>query len=210
MSYDTSYDLTIAEGGPTHNEVAAIVAELDTTKHHVSPESGVTELEAKTEFWSAMLHGEDVTSWYDHDDHMREISHRFPGTLFTLRGNGDDQDDVWCAYYLGGLGVRHKQPTWEPPAFNPADLILTVKSHDSQAETYAKLLTQTFNNAGDLNNADPHPFNAAVDDLVSIRNKGGQFPFLVESIMTDNEDAFTRFGDGTILWFDYTGATKVA
>lgn len=41
--------------------------------------------------------------WYDHDDHMRELSRQYPDVLFTLHGEGEAQDDLWRKYYKGGL-----------------------------------------------------------------------------------------------------------
>lgn len=42
--------------------------------------------------------------WYDHRKEMTEMSKKYPKTLFTLRGSGEDygQDDMWKEYYKNG------------------------------------------------------------------------------------------------------------
>ena len=41
--------------------------------------------------------------WYDHDEDMIALSHRFPDVLFTLYGDGEESDDMWYTYYLNGM-----------------------------------------------------------------------------------------------------------
>lgn len=45
--------------------------------------------------------GEDLT-WYDHKIDMSRLSIAFPNTLFILWGRGEESDDLWKEYYLGG------------------------------------------------------------------------------------------------------------
>ena len=40
--------------------------------------------------------------WYEWQDNMIEVSKRFPGILFTLSGEGEENDDVWRAYFKNG------------------------------------------------------------------------------------------------------------
>lgn len=40
--------------------------------------------------------------WYESDEDMLRLSSRFPDVLFTLRGQGEERDDEWYAYYLNG------------------------------------------------------------------------------------------------------------
>jgi len=40
--------------------------------------------------------------WYDFDRDMTALSLNYPGVLFDLEGKGEDQDDIWRFYYLGG------------------------------------------------------------------------------------------------------------
>lgn len=40
--------------------------------------------------------------WYSFDEEFREFSNKFPDFLFKLSGEGEDSDDRWTRYYLGG------------------------------------------------------------------------------------------------------------
>ena len=40
--------------------------------------------------------------WYSFEQDMKEISSLFPDILFTVEGNGDEQDDIWIAYFKYG------------------------------------------------------------------------------------------------------------
>lgn len=44
--------------------------------------------------------------WYDHEDHMKALSLRYKDVLFTLRGNGEESDDIWCKYFKNGKMQR--------------------------------------------------------------------------------------------------------
>lgn len=40
--------------------------------------------------------------WYDWKEDMSLLSKRFPEILFYLHGEGENSDDLWDAYFLGG------------------------------------------------------------------------------------------------------------
>jgi len=40
--------------------------------------------------------------WYDHDEHMRKISKKYPDVLFELTGYGEEKLDFWRTYYKNG------------------------------------------------------------------------------------------------------------
>jgi len=40
--------------------------------------------------------------WYDWKDHMKTVSTAHPGTLFTLGGTGEENSDMWVAYFKSG------------------------------------------------------------------------------------------------------------
>lgn len=40
--------------------------------------------------------------WYDHEDDMRLLSAKFPDTVFWLSGSGDNCDDLWQKFFVGG------------------------------------------------------------------------------------------------------------
>jgi len=40
--------------------------------------------------------------WYDYADDMKYLSSKFPEVLFELHGAGEDQEDMWYAYFHDG------------------------------------------------------------------------------------------------------------
>jgi hypothetical protein len=40
--------------------------------------------------------------WYEWEEDMRKLSKKFPGAIFTLDGDGENDDDVWKAYFYNG------------------------------------------------------------------------------------------------------------
>lgn len=50
---------------------------------------------------------EDAWTWYNHEDDMIGLSHKFPEVLFTLDGEGEDNRDIWRSYFKNG-----KTYTW--------------------------------------------------------------------------------------------------
>lgn len=44
----------------------------------------------------------DMVKWYEHDEDMRELSKRFPETVFCLHGEGEESGDLWRTYYKNG------------------------------------------------------------------------------------------------------------
>lgn len=49
---------------------------------------------------------EGISHW-DHQKEMAELSRAFPEITFTLRGEGDDQGDLWVAYFRNGKFQEH-------------------------------------------------------------------------------------------------------
>jgi hypothetical protein len=45
---------------------------------------------------------DDGIKWYEWEQEMRGISKRFPEVFFTVEGKGEEDDDIWVAYFLGG------------------------------------------------------------------------------------------------------------
>ena len=44
----------------------------------------------------------DECKWYDHNDHMKQISQKYPDYIFELYGDGEDNGDWWKTYYKNG------------------------------------------------------------------------------------------------------------
>ena len=60
--------------------------------------------------------------WYNRSQDMTIISRQFPDTLFTVRGWGEEHDDVWVEYWTNGKVQREVMPEWTPPLFDPDKL----------------------------------------------------------------------------------------
>ena len=60
--------------------------------------------------------------WYDHDEHMLELSKLMPSIIFTLSGEGEDSGDIWKKYYLRGKCQLEKADLsikpFDPTLFN--------------------------------------------------------------------------------------------
>jgi hypothetical protein len=93
MSYDTRYTLT-AEPGPGHGAIASV--DIRAVVSHI-PDNWWRgcNCEGNTAV-------SDRMSWYKHEEHMRDVSKMFPYLLFTLRGEGQQNDDMWAKYFLKG------------------------------------------------------------------------------------------------------------
>ena len=53
--------------------------------------------------------------WYDHDEDMMRLSSRIPDVLFSLHGDGEEQGDLWDAYYLNGRMQHCPAEIYYPP-----------------------------------------------------------------------------------------------
>ena len=46
--------------------------------------------------------GEQEDPWYEHHEHLTVLSMDWPQVLFTLTGRGEDREEYWKTYYMGG------------------------------------------------------------------------------------------------------------
>lgn len=61
--------------------------------------------------------------WYDHEDHMKSLSKVYPDVLFTLHGEGEDEDDKWNKYFKNGkMQACYAEITIVYEPFNEAEL----------------------------------------------------------------------------------------
>ena len=115
MPYMTRYHMEISDPLVTTELVAAQVAQMEDPKVWGSNAS----IDVKVSFWQGVLDGNEETTWYEHERDMRQVSSRWPGVTFTLKGKGDDHDDEWVEYHRDGLMQRIRRGEWEPPAMDP-------------------------------------------------------------------------------------------
>ena len=87
--------------GPTPNEVT-----LELRKSVQKPESDVIPDLHETA-WKRIIRGETEIPWRSHQwDIATTVSQRWPDVRFELYGHGEDKDDIWAEYFLGGKVQR--------------------------------------------------------------------------------------------------------
>lgn len=67
------------------------------------------------------IESDTAIKWYDHDDDCAEMSKHFPGVVFRLEGVGEDNGDLWTAYYKNGLCQICRAVLTRPP-YDPTKL----------------------------------------------------------------------------------------
>ena len=90
MGYSTSYELKVKEGSSTIKEIYS--------------KWGNNEFEFEGFDYAIDENGEmcDQVKWYDHEKDMKQLSILFPDVLFSLFGEGEDNDDSWYKYFKNG------------------------------------------------------------------------------------------------------------
>lgn len=64
---------------------------------------------------------EEAGKWYEYEKDLREFSLNHPNILFTLLGEGEENEDVWRAYFLNGkVQIAKAKMTIAP--FDPKEL----------------------------------------------------------------------------------------
>ena len=113
MGYATLYTLVVGDEG---HEVSDRRLEeiLDWLE---SDEAFRSALE---DFHESGMNG--YTKWHEHDRDMLRLSRMFPEVLFVLWGEGEDPEDLWKCYYLGGR-VQEASARVEYLPFDPDELV---------------------------------------------------------------------------------------
>ncbi|PGO60572.1 hypothetical protein [Priestia megaterium] len=88
MGYCTNFYLEVEEGDLRINEIL----------------ESLNEDEFEGLFWAVDEDGDtrDETKWYDHEEDMVRLSLKFPDVVFELRGEGEENDDMWYKYFKNG------------------------------------------------------------------------------------------------------------
>jgi len=77
-------------------------------------------IESYSEYPQGYLWG-DVQKWYGCDDDMTRYSKDYPDTLFIVTGYGEEDGDIWKAYYYRGK-MQREQAKLSFSRFNPSKL----------------------------------------------------------------------------------------
>jgi hypothetical protein len=126
MGYYTNFELNVHQGKANMSEVKDA---LDTIMDTDSLAS-IFELENynEPEYGDVSIRTADACKWYDHDEDCAQMSKQFPGVVFKLHGEGEEQGDMWEAYYKDGLcQICRALPPVFPP-FDPNKLLSVQKA----------------------------------------------------------------------------------
>lgn len=90
MGYETRFKLTaLTDHNYSQRDYLKVLAEINPQEFSPNAESFEEEFE-------------EPRKWYDYKDDMRILSLAFPNTYFLLYGVGEEQGDVWKAYFCNG------------------------------------------------------------------------------------------------------------
>ena len=117
MSIRSEYSLTIQPNGPSHKEVADMIAGLSSRAKPGDP-----SFDRAAQMWESVIDGGCPYDWYDSEHHMRAVSRQWPDTMFTLRRHGMEGQGHSVGYFQNGQAQLDDQPQWGPAAFDPAKL----------------------------------------------------------------------------------------
>lgn len=57
----------------------------------------------------------DSSKWYEHEKDLRDFSRNHPGILFTLHGEGEENEDIWDKHFFDGKCQACKAVMTIPP-----------------------------------------------------------------------------------------------
>jgi hypothetical protein len=93
MGYYTHFDLTMHPEQDTARELE-IMRVIASKIYEEDP----ANISGNTASWCLSDH----LKWYDHIEHMIEVSKQFPDIAFILDGEGEEYSDIWREYYCNG------------------------------------------------------------------------------------------------------------
>lgn len=90
MGYETRFKLTaLTDRNYSQRDYLKVLAKIDPQEFF--PEANSFEEEF-----------EESRKWYNYKSDMKKLSLKFPDTYFLLYGVGEEQGDVWKAYFYNG------------------------------------------------------------------------------------------------------------
>ena len=69
-----------------------------------------------------LIEGWFEAKWYDYIDDMKMLSLKFPTIVFILEGDGEENDDMWVAYFMNGK-VQYEKAKITYNYFDPNKLV---------------------------------------------------------------------------------------
>jgi hypothetical protein len=115
MGYYTYYSLSIIKGKDTE------MIPCETCGGTGEVEVGVlAKLAEEINEIAGAFEGEPQ-KWYEHEEDMLKISKRFPGKVFQLKGEGEDNGDIWVKFFYNGR-VQKSEAKIRLDKFDPSKL----------------------------------------------------------------------------------------
>lgn len=103
MGYYTFYSLSIVNNPPDGRNLIKELRKENENAAYSIDDSGYTQ---------------ESTKWYDYDKDMRAFSKKFPAIIFLVEGVGEEQPDMWKAWFMNGKMFR-ADAVITYPDFNP-------------------------------------------------------------------------------------------
>ena len=105
MSYYTQHTLTWNTAEPTDEDLLTAIAPL-----YLGPHSALSESDLETV--RTAINGDESVKWYDSDQHIAQVSQRWPSTVFSLQCTGEDGEG-WVTFFQNGLAYTEPLQTPE-------------------------------------------------------------------------------------------------
>jgi hypothetical protein len=107
MGYYTHHSVTFTVDGQDFDLSDLDISEPESAPEAARPVLAAMEAVDENEFYRAST-GES-SKWYESDDAMKQVSALCPGAVFTMRGEGEEQGDVWERVYADGKQTKRRR-----------------------------------------------------------------------------------------------------
>ena len=95
-----------------------------------------------------LVEGWFEAKWYDYVDNIKMLSLKFPTIVFILEGDGEENDDMWVAYFMNGK-VQYEKAKITYNSFDPnKNLISESKNAVDPLSFFCALVKINFSFAG--------------------------------------------------------------
>lgn len=106
MGYCTRYELTTKEIHPGENLLQSVLGEPGPDFKKILASKDYAE-------WNVF---EEPCKWYDHEEDLKTLSKKYPGTVFILDGEGEEYPDIWRkTFFRGKMHVAKASIEFLPP-----------------------------------------------------------------------------------------------
>lgn len=123
MGYNVNYKLEV-DVGETGGDRDVILFKLRKTSERIafSLDDEFSPYHERGKPKREVVFGNGEGQWDTYQDDMKSFSAKWPGVLFTITADGEEQGDLEVAYFRDGKMQLERQQPWEPAPFDPAKL----------------------------------------------------------------------------------------